>query len=284
MTLAGLLLGLASALSWGAGDFAGGMASRATGMVAALLATQVIGLLAALALLAITNEAAPPPAALAWAVVAGVTGVLGLAAFFRALAVGSMSLVAPLVAVTGAGLPVGFGVLTGERLDPLQVIGVAFALGAVGLVSRPSGRHAGESPPARAGLPLVLLAGIGFAGFFIFLDRAQALGGQTWWPILAARSGGLLVPIALLAAHREARRPQRRILPLLVVASLGDLGGNTFFVLANGVTGLGVATVLSSLYPVTTAVLAWLILHERLAQVHLAGVGLAVLGIVLIAM
>ena len=252
----------------------------------------------------------PLAAALGWSAAAGVSGVLGLGCFYLALSRGTMGLIAPLAGLIGAALPALVAILAGEQVGPARLAGIVVALLAVVLISLPSGSQtARERRVARLDLrelPLVIGAGLGFAGFFLLLDRAAAEGGQTWWPLFVVRLVGLAVivgvVVGLLARGRHeplARRagrllglPRLRALslslvgvaPLFAIAGAGDMGGNAFFLLANEVDTLPVAAVLSSLYPIVTALLAAAFLRERLGGVQLVGIALAVVGVALISL
>jgi drug/metabolite transporter (DMT)-like permease len=293
--------GLLSALSWGAGDFAGGLAARRLSVLAALAGGQTVGLVAALCFLAFSREAMPSPSALGIASLAGLSGLVGLASFFRALASGPMGLVAPAVAVIGAGVPALVGIARGDDLSAVQIGGLVAALIAVTIASRPSEPGAGlEDQPGpdghravdsersrdrvdtRASLWLVVFAGLGFAGFYLMMNEARGLGAELWWPVSAARSTSLIGVLVVAAITRSRLIPPRAQVPLLLASGLGDLGGNTFFVLANAIGPLSIAAVTSSLYPVTTVLLARVVLGEKLSRLQLAGVGLALVGIVLI--
>jgi drug/metabolite transporter (DMT)-like permease len=295
-------------LSWGTGDFCGGLASRYSSVLAAILASQSVGFGATLLLLASSAEHPPAAAPLAWAAGAGLCGLVGLGAFYRALARGTMGLIAPLAALLGAGLPAIVGLVTGEPLSLPRTAGLGIALIAVVLISLPGGeRTPAERSAVRvdiAELPLVLLSGLGFAGFYLFLDRATAEGGGIWWSLLVVRLVGLVLVLLVtgwlmsraaglplrgragqvfgLGAMRAASIGAATMLPLLLLAGAGDLGGNAFFVLANEQDSLPVAVVLSSLYPVVTTVLAAVFLRERLRGRQLGGIALAVIGVVLI--
>jgi drug/metabolite transporter (DMT)-like permease len=252
-----------------------------------------------------TAESAPPAAALGWAFGAGVSGIIGLGAFYLALARGTMGLIAPLAAVIGAGLPVLAAFVAGERVGDLRLLGILVALVAVVPISLPGGERAEEERrQARIDLrdvPLVLISGLGFAGFYLLMDASREAGANLWWPLAAVRSAGLLAvltAIVVLAWRRKAplagrvsnvlglgpsaRRGLAALAPLLLVAGLGDLGGNAFFVLANLAGELAVAVVLSSLYPVVTTVLAAIVLRERLRAWQIGGIALAAVGVVLI--
>ena len=200
-------------------------------------------------------------------------------AFYRALAVGAMGLIAPLAALIGAGVPVLAGLLLGDRASTSDLAGIGVALLAVVLVSRP----AQDQGLGRGGLGLAVVSGLGFGGYFVCMDQAAAAGAQTWWPIVASRSPAtLLAVVAALAVGRlgEVRREPSWF---MVGAGLGDVAGNAFFLMANAQGSLGIAAVIASQYPAVTVVLARLALGERLARIHLAGIVLAFAGIVLIA-
>jgi drug/metabolite transporter (DMT)-like permease len=240
---------------------------------------ETIGIVFALAFSLISGDPFPSGVAVGWSLFAGVTGIVGLLAFYRALASGAMSLVAPVAAVVGAGIPVIAGYVFGERLEPGQVAGIVAALAAVALVSRPAGGQDG----GRGGVWLALFAGLGFAAYFVGMDRAIAAGAGTWWPLPIARAASIAVTAVGVLATGQARDLRRVFTPLVLVSGLGDMAGNLGFLLARSQGPLGPAAVVASLYPAVTVVLAWLFLDERLSRAHLAGVALAFAGIVLIA-
>jgi drug/metabolite transporter (DMT)-like permease len=218
-----------------------------------------------------------------------------------------MGVVAPLSALIGAGLPVIVGVTDGEAIDAGRGLGMATALLAVVLISLPSSSPStDERRRLRIDLhelPYVIVAGVGFGLFFVFLDRATP-NEETWWPLFIVRVVGLvLTGAALLVAVMRARERTWRLradvvlgLPnlraravpigvivlLLLVTGAGDLGGNLFFVLAARADALSVAVVLASLYPVVTTLLAAAFLHERLRRIQILGVVLASLSVPLL--
>jgi drug/metabolite transporter (DMT)-like permease len=276
----GIVLGVTSALSWGSSDFAGGLASRRIGSLTTATFAQLIGLFTLVVVSVVAAESRPDQAEILWSLAAGVGGAIAIASFYRALALGEMGVVAPLTAVVGAGVPIVVSFAVGERVGPLQAAGIACALAAVVVVSTGSASR----PTAWRTLPFVVAAGVGFAFFFVSMDRATASSGHLWLPLLMARvsAGAILVAIAT-ATRGVSVRAAGRHLPLLVLVGLGDLGGSLFFMLANANGPLSIAVVLSSLYPVTTALLAWLILRERLGRPQIAAAALALAGIALIA-
>jgi drug/metabolite transporter (DMT)-like permease len=281
-----IVFGVASAASWGSSDFAGGLVSRRLGSLTTATAGQVIGFVAIVGVALLSAESAVGWDEALWSIAAGLGGAVGLVSLYRALASGEMSLVAPLTGALGAGLPVVASFALGESVTAPQAAGIGCALGAIVVVSLGS-RSGGAIWRT---LPLVALAGLGFATFYVSIDRAVAVSGHLWLPLLIARGCSLGVFLAAsagraVAIRGSAPRPGDVLAdwPLLVAVGLGDLGGNVFFVLANALSPLSIAVVLSSLYPVATALLAWLLLRERLAGHQLGGAALAVAGIVLIA-
>jgi len=279
--LAAALLGLASAASWGAGDFSGGLAAKRSPLLGVLALGQATGtvLIALLALAA--RESAPPPASLGWAVAAGASGAVGLAALYRGLAIGRMAVVAPVSAVLCAALPVAWGALT-DGLPPLpKLLGFALALGGIFLVARAGDEGAGASGPtpgvARQGLVLALVAGLGFGGFLVFMHLGAE--GGTFWPLAAARGTAFLLVLATALGRSGATAwiPARAALPPVILSGALDAGGNALFVLAAQAGRLDVAAVTSSMYPASTVLLAAAVLGERVSRPQGAGIA-AVLG------
>jgi drug/metabolite transporter (DMT)-like permease len=284
--LAGTLFGVAAAIAWGAGDFAGGLATRRSSVVAALVAGQFFGAILAGAIFLAAREPMPPSNALMLGALAGLSGAVGLGSFYRALRDAPMGIAGPVVAVIGAGVPAVVSALRGERLDGLRLVGIVVALVAVVTSSMPASppqQLPGEPRSARRGaLVPVVAAGLGFAGFFLLMDASLAAGAGLWWAVLLARLCALAAVVAVGLVIRATMRVPRSVLPIVLIAGIGDVGGNAFFALANAEGPLSVAAVLSSLYPVTTLLLARVILGERLTNVQLVGVSLALVGIVLI--
>ena len=249
---------------------------------------QTAGLVGAALFVVLTGEALPPPGALVWALAAGVVGLVGISALYRLLADGHMSIGSPLVAVIGAGLPVVVALLFGERLPPSDIAGIALGLVAVVLVSIPARSASGGDGRLDARLLLLaVVAGSGIALFYLFVDRAATEGAGAWWILTGARAttvvlvlvGLLFVRPALPGAASGLRAP----FATAIAVGLGDLLGNAFFLASNAEGALSVAVVLSSLYPVTTIILARVVLHERLRGGQLIGVAAALAGVVLIA-
>jgi len=274
--LATVSFGLAAAASWGAGDFTGGVSARRTDVYTVGLVSQAAGVVSLAALAAARAEPFPPASALGWGAVSGVFGALGVAALYRALAVGRMGIAAPVTAVLAAALPVCFAALSQGLPSPLQFTGFGLALGGIWLISRPEG--AGGSPE-RLGLPL--LAGVGFGGFLICIGQVQA--PAVFWPLAAAKVASLLSMFASARGAGRLRLSQLSLLQPAALAGVLDAGGNAFFVLARQGGRLDVASILASLYPAATVLLARLILGERVSRTQAVGIAAALAAIPLIA-
>ncbi|MGZ4352702.1 MAG: EamA family transporter [Gaiellaceae bacterium] len=276
MNLAALGYALCSSLSWGAADFIAGFKSRALGALAVLLPAQLAGLVLAAAIVAGRGRGWPGDGVL-WAIPSAFAGTFGLVAFLRGMAVGSMSVVAP-IAGTSAVIPVVFGVATGDRLGAVTATGIGAAIAGVVLASHE--REEGRAVVA-AGASWALLAALGWGLYFPPLHEAAQV--DPYWAVLVFRCTSVaLTACAVLAARTSL--PHRRHLPALAAAGLLDVGGNLLFALASAEHGLvSVVSVLSSLYPIVTVALASLLLRERPAPWQWVGVGLTFAGIGLIA-
>jgi drug/metabolite transporter (DMT)-like permease len=272
-----LSAGLASAIAFGAGDFAGGLATRRISGLAVTAVAQLVGFVLLLVVVLVTRPAAPGPVPLAIGMAAGISGAIGVAALYRALAIGAMGLVA---SVSGAGavtIPLVVSLtFLGGAISPLQGVGVGCAAAAVlaaGTASRGSG--------SRAALALALLAALGFGLWYLLLDRAAATGSGPW-SLLSSRFGGA-ASMTLLAATRGQLLSVGRSWRLVVASGICDVGGNALYVLARSGIQVSLAAALSGIYPLFTMLLARVVLNERLPRLGLAGVALALLAIVLIA-
>jgi drug/metabolite transporter (DMT)-like permease len=281
----GVPLGLGSGLCWGAADFFGGVQARRLPALSVALWSQAAGALALAAALVVRGEP-PTPAGYAWGLAAGAGSGLALLLFYRALAEGTMSVVAP-VAACGAVVPVLAALVCGEAPGTLAGLGIAAAVAGVVLVSRsPGPRRQGQTPVLRARvLAMALGAALGFGLFYVFVDAGTATpGASPLWVIAGARSSSLLVLAGLAVAVRrsQAAWPGRRIVPVALVG-IADTTANLLFALAATAGNLAVVGVLGSLYPVATVVLARWLLRERLSGGQTAGVAIALTGVGLLA-
>lgn len=244
-------------------------------MFGVVVVSQFVGMLLALALVALRGESFPAGPDLVVSLIAGVLGGVGITALYRGLAVGRMGIVAPVTGVLAAIIPVAAGFAIEGLPAPIVQVGVVVAIVAVVLVSRVADEGGG-----RAGLAEALVAGTAIGLFGVAISGLS--DGNVFGALTVIRLTQAVLVIAAIAVTRSAWRPGRSILPLLIVVGVLDMAGNSFFLLAVQTGQLAIAAVLSALYPVTTVILAAIILHERVTRDHLAGIGLAGLAIALI--
>jgi len=272
-----IAFGLASAASWGSGDFSGGLASRRSSVYSVVIISQLIGAVFLVTLAFSLGESVPSTNNLILGGIAGVSGAIGLVALYMGLASGRMGVVAPVTAVVAATIPVLFSFLTEGLPATSQLVGFGMGLIAVWLLS--SGGDGGAIQAHELGLALT--AGLGFGLFFILIDRVSQ--SAVFWPLVAARIASVSFLIVLTILRRGWKQPARNQLSLIALAGIFDTGGNTFFVLATRMGRLDIAALLSSLYPAATVLLAWLILKERLMPQQWLGVATALAALVFIA-
>jgi drug/metabolite transporter (DMT)-like permease len=262
---------LLASLLWGTADFLGGQASRRHPAAMVALVGQAVGFVA-LALVLVFHGV--DPKAIAPGIVTGLLGAVAVMSFYRALAVGTMSIIAPIVA-TSAIVPVLWGVLDGERPGALQWIGIVAALTGVMLASSERG---GKAENTRLALKLALVAAIGIGLSLVSLDRAAEHDALTG--VAAARA--VAAPILLgVVLHQRARAPLHAW-PRFAAIGLLDTAANSAFAVATTSGLLSLVAVLGGLFPIVTVALAYLLLHERLQPLQRAGVLLALAGIPLI--
>jgi drug/metabolite transporter (DMT)-like permease len=261
---------------WGAGDFGGGLVSRRAPVFGVVLVAQIVGMILSVVIAVAARETLPPAADLGWSVGAGLVGAVGITALYRGLAVGRMGVVAPVTGVIAALIPVSAGILLEGLPAPIVLVGILLAILAVILVSRVSDDREGPS-----GLGLAILAGVSIGAFTLCL--AQMSDGHPFGQLAAIRATETTAITLLILAGRSAWRPDRRLVPAIVGIGILDLAGNTAFLVAIQSGALAVATVLSSLYPVATVLLASVFLHERVTRSHAAGIALAAAAIACIA-
>jgi drug/metabolite transporter (DMT)-like permease len=235
-----------------------------------------VGLLAVAALVAVQADAPPPGGSIALAACAGLAGALGLGALFRGMAVGAIAVVAP-ISSAAAVIPVVVGLATGERPSGLQLAGMAVVLAGVALASREPGT---AERRLAAGVPLALLAALGFGLYFLLIDPASDDGAA--WAVLVARSAATLAATAVAIALSSGL-PRAGDLPLLATVGIFDASANAMLAVALTKGLVGLVAVLSSLYPVVTVLLARAALGERVARAQRAGVVLALGGVAVIA-
>ncbi len=267
---------MTSAIAWGLGDFGGGLMSRRAPLFGVVAVTQLVGMVVALVIAVARGEPLPTGPDLAWSIGAGLCGVVGMTSLYRGLAVGRMGVVAPATGVIGAVVPVLVGFALEGVPRAATVAGIAVALIAVVLVTRAPGR--GSDRPS--GFEWALIAGIAIGGFNICIGQLSDAG--QFGPLVVLRLVQSLVLVTLIVSWRQPWRLQRADLAKLSVIGVLDMLGNVAFISAAQVGALAVATILSSLYPVTTVLLALVLLHEKVTRSHVAGIALTVAAIALI--
>jgi drug/metabolite transporter (DMT)-like permease len=282
-----VLLGLAAAALYGTGDFLGGLAARRAPVLVVLMLAETASVVVAVPAAAMS----PGPARMAgltWGVSAGLVGGLGLIIFYIGLAAGPMSVVAPISGLVSTVLPVAVALAEGERPGVAVYAGALLCLVAIVLASSAAGSNpAGGRRAAAAAGPAI---GYGTAsgalfGLFFLLIRNAGQSGELW-PVAAGRIGELAVVVIAAAALRRSLLPRGAGGTLLLAAAGAgaiDVVANICYVAATRTGMLGLAVVLASLYPGVTVLLAKVVLGERLRWVQRAGLGLAAIGIILVA-
>ena len=276
-SLLSTIYGLASAASWGTGDFAGGVASKTNSTFAVVVLSQIVGGVLMFILALAFGESFPSTVDVLWGAASGLAGVVGLLALYHGLSQGRMGIFAPLTAVVGATFPVPLAFLQ-DGLPPVTtLIGLGLSLVAVWLLSAENG--IGNVKIKDLGLPFI--SGMGFGLFFILI--AQVDEGSVFWPLTFARIASVSV-VALIIIGRGRKIGKITQLPVILISGICDAGGNAFFTLASQAGRLDVAALLSSLYPAATVLLAWIILKERLQFWQWVGVAFAFAALILIAL
>jgi drug/metabolite transporter (DMT)-like permease len=279
------LLALLSSGLWGLSDFLGGNASRRLPVPAVLFLSQLTGVLVLAPLALATGAFDAPHSYVVPAAIAGVTGIAALGMFYRALSIGTMGVVAP-VAALGVAVPVVVGLGRGESPSAWQLIGIVVAVFGVVLASGPelSGRGAGGS----AALLLAVGAAVGFGVVLLLVAQASEDDPHAVvMTLLTMRVTSVSLMAVLLVAVAVAHGRQRvvglRDLPVLAVIGVADAAANGTYAVASRSSLVSVASVLASLYPVVTALLAFQVLGERLRRVQVAGVAASIAGVALLA-
>jgi drug/metabolite transporter (DMT)-like permease len=274
-----VLLSLAASSCWGVADFLGGLQSKRVPVAVVLCVVEGAGLALVLAIILATGEPFPGSRAAILSVVAGIGGVIALGCFYRALAIGTMSIVAP-ISATGVTLPVVVGIATGDQLSSIVAVGLAVTFVGVLLASREQHDDVERAAAGKLSVALALVAAVGFGSYFVMSDAAA--DDSVLWLLLLSR----IVPVpalALLAWRLGMRPPTRRIAGTLVVAGTLDCGATALYAVANTKGALSIVSVVGSLYPVMTLILARAVLGERIRRVQQVGVVAALAGVAMIA-
>jgi drug/metabolite transporter (DMT)-like permease len=275
---AAIIFGTISALTWGCGDFCGGLTSRRVGLWSALTIAEISGLVLFIGLALAVAEPFVTFEIGLWSLAAGIAGTLGLGSLYYGLTNGATAIVAPVSAAIAAIIPAVYGALFEGLPESTKLLGFGCALVAIWFVA------GGDLRGSRRGLLAALFAGLGFGAYYIFMDRAGS--GGTFWPLALAR--GIALAITLPPTLWVLRKPEHApwtatALGLGGLAGIMDASGNGFYLLATQSGRLDVAAMLSSIYPATTVLLARIVLHESISQRQLLGLAAALGAVVLIA-
>jgi uncharacterized membrane protein len=271
------LLALSGALLWGVGDFLGGLAARRLALLTVLAVSQGIGLVGVAVWAALSGDPFPGAVALLPAAGAGMAGLVGLAALYRGMAVGAMGIVAPISAASPV-VPLTFDAVQGVVPTALQWLGVALVLTGIAILSR---EPSGSGNRVAAGVGLALVAALSFGLFFVGIDAGA--DESVPWAVVAVRTTSVVAALAALVLTGGTLRAPRRLMLMLLAIGAFDTGANIAFAAASTEGAIGIVAVLSSLYPVVTVALAWVVLREQLNTTRrLAGL-LALLGAALVA-
>ncbi len=274
--LATVFFGLMASASWGIGDFTGGMASKRLGAISVVAVSHLTGLLLLPLIALLLHEPLPAPRDVLVGAVAGLCGTTGLVALYRALSSGRMGIAAPVSSVVSAALPLLFSLTLGDVPGVFQAIGFVCGLASVWLVGQEAGATREHS-----GLGMAIIAGIGFSGFLIGLDQIESTA--IFWPLTAARTTSTIMIVAIVLLSRRSLRADTPITLLAMLTSgVLDVVADVAFILATRNGELGVASVLSALYPAVTILLAWTFLREHITRWQGVGISLALVAVALI--
>jgi drug/metabolite transporter (DMT)-like permease len=272
----GVLSALAAAVTWGGGDFSGGIASRRHHPFQVVFLSSLTSLPPLLLLAFASGEGAPSPWSVVVATAAGAAGTLGLAAFYRGMLVGRTAVVSPVAAVLGAVVPLLIGLLKAGLPSPVTLAGFASGLLAIWMLAG-GGPAAGARHPEE--LRMALLARIGFGGFLTLV--AQVEPGQVFMPLVFTKLGSIAVA-AFMVWRLRLGFPNLLSNRLALLSGILDTSGNVFYLLAAQWARLDVAAVLASLYPAGTVVLARLVIKEQMSRRSWLGLLVSLLAIALV--
>lgn len=277
-----IIYGIASAATWGAADFIGGLATKRTSPYRVLFLAEIAGLIPFTALALLTREPIPSTLDLLWGAISSLVGLTGLTILYRALADGQMSIAAPVSALFAALIPVIFGFFTLGAPSISTMIGFGLAFLAVWLISqtdRSNWRFPLRGLRSFADLRLPLLSGLFFGLYFIVIHRATL--NAFFWPLVMARFAGFAAFGLYALIARQPAMPPRDVWGFCLINGVIDIGGNAFYILSAQTGRIDVAAVLGALYPASTVLLAWIFLKEKISLVQTFGVFLAFIAIVL---
>ena len=279
------LLALGSAVLYGSADFFGGLTARRANTIATVFVSQSVGLVVLLLVLPFLPRATVSSQDWLWGFVAGLSGGIGVALLYRALVVGAMAVVAPTTAVIAAMIPVLFAFILGERLRLLTWSGVALAVVAIALISRPAsqdgpGSEQPKSPVLPPGFGLALLSGVAVGIFFLSLARTTVAAGM--WPLVAARIASIVLFGSIALVTGRTLLMSRAATATAVTGGTLDMAANALYMIAARIGPLSIVVTLASLYPASTVLLARVVLGERLIVIQITGIVCALAAVLII--
>jgi len=278
MTELSYALAVLSSITYGAADFLGGLATKRSNMFSVVVFSQLSGLILVLISVPSLPSSLPTKIDFAWGAASGLAGGIGVALLYRGLAIGVMSVVAPVSAVCAVIIPLVAGLALGERPTGLAILGILLAIVAIVLVSQTG--HIEERKRATTGLPIAIASGIAIGIFLVFLERTGPSAGL--WPLIAARVVSVTFFTMAGLMSREKLMPRRESMPIVIGCGALDILANILYLLAVRRGLLSIVATLTSLYPASTIILARIVLRERLRFLQRAGVACAAVAIVLI--
>jgi drug/metabolite transporter (DMT)-like permease len=270
------VLAIVSAAFYGAADFIGGLASRRAHTSAVVVVSGLAGIAVLALLRPVMPPSAPTPHDMLWGGIAGLMGGAGLGLLYRALAIGTMSVIAPTTAVCGVSIPVVADLLIGQRPSPITGAGMALAFVAIVLVSQENRQESGSS----RGIGLALLSGVAIGLFYLALAETSPAAGL--WPLIASRVVSVTLFTVAALVSRHSLRLTAPLTRLVIGCGILDMIANALYLVASRGGPLSVVVTLVSLYPASTVILARVVLGERLTGWQVTGVACAMVAVVLI--
>jgi drug/metabolite transporter (DMT)-like permease len=274
-----IVLALGSSLAWGVSDFLGGLKSRTFPLFAVLLISQGAALIVLAVIVAAVGEPPPGGEFLLYAALAGIAETVGVAALYRGLAVGVMSVVAP-VAATAPVVPLVVGLALGEEPATVQAAGIALAVGGIVITAYRSDDGDERGQAIGASVLFGALCALGFGSFYVAMDAASE--GEIQWALLVARGTSVAVFLVVVIGTRPGPLPRGREVPVIAVIGLLIIAADAMYATASTKGVLGVVAALSTLYPIVTIALARVYLSERVEPRRQLGIGLSLSGVVAI--
>ena len=268
-------LAIISSIVWGSSDFLGGTMSRRRHPIAVLGGSQPFGLLAALIAVVTVGKWEFLPTVVRNGSIAGLLGLFGLIAFYWALSIGRMGIVSPISSM-GVLIPLGIGLLRGDQPTPIQYMGIVIAIVGVVLASGPE--LTGGASPLPVALASISAVCFGFGVYFM------AIGGRinpgVTVVMMRITQVALLWTVALVL--RSLGKLKLRDVPMLAAIGITDASANVLYTTAASIGLLSLVSVLGSLFPVVTVLLAWWVHKERLVPIQYVGLGATICGVIAI--